>query len=123
MAGIASMLGIGSSRTEISDDEASDYGSESAEDVPAPEPVKVKQEKKGKAKAKVEEPEPEESLMVESEHNDEEDEEIGEDEYVLAFYLYLKSANICAPRYVVEKITNHIIDGVRTYWKLQRRVC
>jgi chromobox protein 1 len=84
---------------QISDEEASDFGSEVQS---APEPVKVQQEvkvnaeKKGKAKAEVEEPKPaeEESLMVESDKGEEEDEDdqVGEDEYV------------------VEKITNHLVD-------------
>jgi hypothetical protein len=82
IAGIASILGIGSSHTEISEDEAFEFDSES-EVAPEPESVKVKQEKKGKTKTKIEEPEQEESLMVESENNmEEEDEELGDEEYV-----------------------------------------
>lgn len=84
---------------QISDNEASDFGSEiesAPEPVQVQQEVKVKAEKKGKAKAKAEEPEPvqEESLMVESDKGEAEDEEedVGEDEYV------------------VEKITNHVID-------------
>lgn len=76
-------MGIGSSHTEISEDEASEFGSES-ELAPEPEPVKTKQEKKGKAKSKVEEPAQEESLMVESESAMEDDEdELDDEEYVL----------------------------------------
>jgi len=80
---------------QISDDEASDFGSEA--EVPEPVSAKVEQEKKGKAKPKAEEPEhvEEESLMVDSgrEEEDEDDEDLPEDEYV------------------VEKITNHLIDN------------
>lgn len=75
-------MGIGSSHTEIPEDEASEFGSES-DVAPEPEPVKVKAEKKGKTNTKIEEPEQEESLMVESENNmEEEDEELGDEEYV-----------------------------------------
>lgn len=111
MAGIASIFGVGSSRTEISDDEASDFGSEVE---PAPEPVKLKQEKKGKNQ--IEEPEPEESLMVESDDNKEgdEDEEIGEDEYVFVSDVEI-SLRYSACRYVVEKITNHLVDEVGNF--------
>jgi hypothetical protein len=92
MEGIASFFGIGSSRTEISDEEASDFGSEvqsAPEPVKVQQEVKVKAEKKGKAKTEVEEPEPaeEESLMVESDKGEEEDEDdqVGEDEYVFEY--------------------------------------
>jgi hypothetical protein len=73
MAGITSMFGMSSSRTEISDEEVSE-----ASEVEAP----VQVEKKGKkgSKAAVKE---ENSLMVESDNNrEEDDEEIGEDECV-----------------------------------------
>lgn len=68
-------MGIGSSHTEISEDEASDFDNEVA-----PEPVKVKAEKKAKSPK---EEEPEDKLMVESESGmEEDDDEVGEDEYV-----------------------------------------
>jgi len=77
MAGIASLFGIGSSRTEISDDEASDISA--GEEVVIP----VRQEKNGKAIEKAPAVE-EESLRVESEkeEDEEDDEEVGEDEFV-----------------------------------------
>lgn len=87
IAGLASMLGIGSSHTEISDDEASGFGSES-EVGPEPTSVKEKQEKKGKTNTKAEEQD--EALMVESDNEDEEDEELGDEECVAA-----KSGTIC----------------------------
>ena len=87
MAGITSLLGIGSSRTEISDDEASDVSAEYEAPAPVkqaikPEKKEVDSEKKGKATPKAEE---NESLMVESVKDGEEeddDEEVGEDECV-----------------------------------------
>jgi hypothetical protein len=78
ISGIASMLGIGSSQAEITDDEASDVSNAS------PAPATIKQEKKGKEKPKVVE-EVEESLMVESEKEedeDDDDEPVGPDECV-----------------------------------------
>lgn len=94
MSGIASMLGIGSSQAELSEDEASDVS-----EVATPAPT-VKQEKKVKEPAKPKEKakpkmvqkqpekekeEEEESLMVESdkdEDEDEDDDEVGPDECV-----------------------------------------
>ncbi|KAG4420056.1 hypothetical protein IFR04_006815 [Cadophora malorum] len=98
MVRIASFFGIGSPKTraEITDDEASDVSSNY--DAPAPaapapkaKQEKVKQERKSKSKTPVEEVE---ALNVESDNNqdDDDDEELPEDEYV------------------VEKITNHIVD-------------
>jgi hypothetical protein len=83
MAGITSLLGIRSSYTEISDDEASDVSAEYSPAPAKPEKKEVNSEKKGRA-SKVEE---NESLMVESEKDGEEeddDEEVGEDECVHA---------------------------------------
>jgi chromobox protein 1 len=94
MSGIASILGIGSSQAEISDDEASDV-SVSGEEIAAPLPARTKEEKKGKdkAKSKVVE-EKEESLMVESEKDEDEeddDEEVGPDECVA----YKRRTKVC----------------------------
>jgi hypothetical protein len=78
--GIASMLGIGSSQAEITDDEASDV----SEASPAPATIKRKKKGKEKVKPKVVE-EVEESLMVESEKEedeDDDDEPVGPDECV-----------------------------------------
>jgi hypothetical protein len=73
MARASSLYGMRSSRTAISDDEASDVSSEPN--------VNVKSDKKGKGngKGKGKEPVVEASLMVESEDDDE---EIAEDELV-----------------------------------------
>lgn len=102
MEGIASFFGIRSpkSRAEITDDENSDASST----YDAPEPVapapkvkqeKVKPEKKAKSKTPVaEEPE---ALEVESENGEDDEEDLNEDEYV------------------VEKITNHIVDEDVSY--------
>lgn len=95
MSGIASLLGIGSSQAEISDDEASDL-SVSGEEVAAPLPARTKEEKKGKEKAKPEVvEEKEESLMVESDKDedeeDDDDDEVGPDECVTR----RRRANIC----------------------------
>ena len=104
MVRIASFFGIGSPKTraEITDDEASDVSSNY--DAPAPaapapkaKQEKVKQERKSKSKTPVEEVE---ALNVESDNNqdDDDDEELPEDEYV------------------VEKITNHIVDEDVSVW-------
>jgi hypothetical protein len=80
MAGITSLLGIRSSYTEISDDEASDVSAEYSPAPTKPEKQEVNSEKKGKA-SKVGEAD---SLMVESEKNEEEDDDdsVGPDECV-----------------------------------------
>ncbi|KAF4637217.1 hypothetical protein G7Y89_g865 [Cudoniella acicularis] len=81
----------------VSEDEGSESGSSSSEElaVPIREP-KVKEEsakpeKKGRAKATKVEPEPQ-PVEAEANEDEDEDEDIGEDEYV------------------VEKITGHLID-------------
>jgi hypothetical protein len=88
MSGIASLLGIGSSQAEITDDEASDV-SFSGDEVLTPAPATIKQERKGKEKEK-ENPkativeEQEEGLRVESENEeDDDDDEVGPDECVI----------------------------------------
>ena len=82
MTQISTLFGLRSSRTAISDDEASDASSEPK--------VSYKPDKKGKGRAATvqkEEEVEEESLMVESDNiEDEEDEEIGEDELVNLCY-------------------------------------
>jgi len=85
MAGIKSVLGIRSSYTEISDDEASDVSAEYSPAPTKPEKKEANSEKKGEA-AKVEEAE---SLMVESEQDGEEDDddEFGPDECVSTTYV------------------------------------
>jgi hypothetical protein len=89
ISGITSMLGIGSPKAAITDDEASDV----SEATPAP--ATIKQEKKAQEPAKpkekakptmVEKEKEEDSLMVETEKDedeDEDDDEVGPDEYVL----------------------------------------
>jgi hypothetical protein len=81
MSGIASMLGIGSSQAEITDDESSDV----SEVIPAPATTKqeneVKEPVKPKEKPKmVEKGKEEESLMVESEKDEDEDDDDDDDE-------------------------------------------
>jgi hypothetical protein len=84
MAGITSLLGIRSSYTEISDDEASDISAESSPAPTKPETKEVNSEKKGKA-SKVEEAE---SLMVESVKDGEDDDDsVGPDECVSTTYV------------------------------------
>lgn len=101
MVGIASFFGIGSrkSRAELTDDEASDANSNFDAPQPATPAPKVKHEKVKQEKSKsktpvVEEPE---ALDVESDKDEDDDEDLPEDEYV------------------VEKITNHIIDEDVSY--------
>ena len=101
MGGIASFSGIGSHKTraEITDDEAHINYDALVLDAPAAKAKqgKAKQEEKSKSKTPVGEPE---ALNVESDNNQDEDdeEELPEDEYV------------------VEKITNHIVDEDVGVW-------
>jgi hypothetical protein len=90
MAGIKSVLGIRSSYTEISDDEASDVSAEYSPAPTKPEKKEANSDEKGKA-SKVEEAE---SLMVESEQDGEEDDdEVGPDECVSATYVEILAHN------------------------------
>jgi hypothetical protein len=84
MAGITSLLGIRSSYTEISDDEASDVSAEYSPAPTKPEKKEVNSGEEGKT-SKVEEAE---SLMVESGQDGEEDDddEVGPDECVSTTY-------------------------------------
>jgi len=112
MSGIASMLGIGSSQAEITDDEASDVSDAT------PAPATIKQEKKALKEVKPKEKaqpkvvtEEEESLMVESvkDDEDEDDDEVGPDEFVtLTFPRMFAETLLC--RYVVESIRSHLVD-------------
>lgn len=62
-----------------------------------------------KARSITAEEEDEKLVVASEEEEDEDEEEIGDDEWV-RFHSCRQSVNIWDPRYVVEAITNHMVD-------------